>query len=101
MGDPGEVDGGALAAMGLLDGAVVVLDRADADPLATREPLHLVADAEATIDDGPRHDGAVTLDDERAIDRHAEPLLRRALFELGAAGGDGVAQFGQSHARDG
>ena len=41
------------------------------DQLA-RLPLDLVADAQAARDDRPGDDGAVPLDDEAAVDRHAE-----------------------------
>src|SRR5439155_13461700 len=75
VADAGEVDGGAHALVDLLDGLVVVLQRAHADALAAGQPIDLVADLEAAGGHRTRDDGAVPLHGERAVDRQAEPLL--------------------------
>src|SRR5262249_24934346 len=84
----GEVDGGPHAAVDLLDGCIMVLQRADANLLTGGHPLDLVADAGAAGDHRDGDDGAVALDDEGAVDRHAEPGGAAAFLDLPAAVGD-------------
>src|SRR5262249_22311007 len=74
VADAGEVDGGAHAAMHFLDGLVMVLQRADADALAAREPFDLVAGLQGPGMDGAGDDGAVALDHEAAVDGKAKPV---------------------------
>ena len=68
MGDASEVEGRPLAAVDLLDGPVVVVQRPHPHPPAARQPLQLVADADAPRRNRAGDDRAVPLHHERAVD---------------------------------
>ncbi len=48
VGDARQVDRRPLSAMDLVDDAIVIVQRADADALAARQPFDLVADADGS-----------------------------------------------------
>ena len=74
MVDAGQINGRAHAAVDLFNHAVVVLKRANAHALAPRQPLHFIAYPDAAGRHRSCHHGSMALDDEGAIDGHAEPF---------------------------
>ncbi len=72
MVDSREIDGGSLAAMNLLDRAIVVLNATDTYGDAARFDDEFVTDASLAASDAPGDDRAVSGDRKTAIDGHPE-----------------------------